>query len=276
VKKPSAILDDYIKDIESVSKLDYFRRNHWRNEFKNFLNSLELYPYEAKQISSDLVFFSYLQNDTSKRNLKLSLSLLQRRSPKYRQKISKIPLIKLPEIEKIDLSDIPSKRLPKSKKSDKPSNKIFLVHGHDSKSVQKLKSLLETEGFDPIVLHLQTSQGQTIIEKFEKHANQAKFAIVLLTPDDWGGKTKTGLVRRARQNVILELGYFFGHLGRENVLCLHKSNVELPSDIHGILYIYFKKSPLERKNEILAELKDAKIKPNLEKSVNEILDELDL
>ncbi|MEL7433910.1 MAG: TIR domain-containing protein, partial [Chloroflexota bacterium] len=43
---------------------------------------------------------------------------------------------------------------------------------------------------------------------------------------------------RARQNVILELGFFIGRLGRERVFVLHKrdDNFELPSDIFGVLY----------------------------------------
>ena len=43
---------------------------------------------------------------------------------------------------------------------------------------------------------------------------------------------------RARQNVVFELGYFMGKLGREKVCLLLKDQVELPSDIGGIVYIY--------------------------------------
>ena len=42
---------------------------------------------------------------------------------------------------------------------------------------------------------------------------------------------------RARQNVILELGYFIGKLGRGRVCALHMEGVEIPSDIHGVLYV---------------------------------------
>jgi len=44
---------------------------------------------------------------------------------------------------------------------------------------------------------------------------------------------------RARQNVIFEFGYFIGLLGRSNVRALYQEGVELPSDIHGMLYIPF-------------------------------------
>jgi predicted nucleotide-binding protein len=62
---------------------------------------------------------------------------------------------------------------------------------------------------------------------------------------------------RSRQNVILEFGYFIGLLGRDRVCCLHKGNVELPSDMHGIVYIPFKESVREVKEMIIKELEGA-------------------
>ena len=78
-----------------------------------------------------------------------------------------------------------------------------------------------------------------MIEKFEAHAGSAGFAIVLLTPDDFGGAASSAPESRprARQNVILELGYFIGKLGRTHVCALYKGNLELPSDIDGFVYI---------------------------------------
>ena len=83
------------------------------------------------------------------------------------------------------------------------------------------------------------SSGRTIIEKFETYSNEISFAIVLLTPDDIGGinvKDQKQLPR-ARQNVIMELGYFMGRLGRKKVCALHKGGIELPSDYQGVVYI---------------------------------------
>jgi predicted nucleotide-binding protein len=95
-----------------------------------------------------------------------------------------------------------------------------------------------------------------VIEKFEAHSNVG-FAIILLTDDDEGkSKTEIDLKKRARQNVVLELGYFIGKLGRSKVLPLYSDGVELPSDIHGLLYI-----PLDKaenwKFSIVKELKEA-------------------
>ncbi len=74
-----------------------------------------------------------------------------------------------------------------------------------------------------------------VIEKFESHAGAAAFAVVLLTADDRGGQ-EDELRPRARQNVIFELGYFIGQLGRSRVAVLYSDGVELPSDMNGVLY----------------------------------------
>ena len=98
---------------------------------------------------------------------------------------------------------------------------------------------LEKLRLDPIILHEQPSMGRTVIEKFEAHADVG-FAVVLLTPDDMGGLASGGEVKpRARQNVILELGYFIGSLGRAKVCALYVEGVEIPSDIHGVLYVSY-------------------------------------
>jgi predicted nucleotide-binding protein len=116
-------------------------------------------------------------------------------------------------------------------------DKVFIVHGHDSGLLQNVARYISSFDIEPIILQEQTGNGQTIIEKLEKNSD-VNFAIVLLTPDDIGSiVSEKDLKPRARQNVILELGYFFGKLGRANVRALYDERVELPSDIIGIEYI---------------------------------------
>jgi len=148
--------------------------------------------------------------------------------------------------------------------------------------------ILKDLGFNPIVLHEQPSSSLTLVEKLEKYSD-VEFVFVLLTPDDvdisradktyieltedmkkfpppsFGRidyrplviKLQQLLLLRARQNVILEFGYFMGKLGRDRVCCLYKGDVELPSDMHGIVYLPFKDSVYECKAEIVTELKEA-------------------
>ncbi len=118
------------------------------------------------------------------------------------------------------------------------SNKVFIVHGHDEVAKVKVARFIEKIKLKAIILHEQVNKGTTIIEKFENHASQVGFAVVLLTPDDIGyPKNKDTLKQpRARQNVILELGYFAGLLGRDKVCVLTKGDIELPSDYLGVVY----------------------------------------
>jgi predicted nucleotide-binding protein len=64
--------------------------------------------------------------------------------------------------------------------------------------------------------------------------------VILLTGDDRGGMWKASYEEqkpRARQNVILELGFFLGKLGRERVCALYQPGVEIPSDYSGVLFV---------------------------------------
>lgn len=116
--------------------------------------------------------------------------------------------------------------------------RVFLVHGHDGDTKLQVAEFLERiTGERPIILHEQADSGRTIIEKFEDYASEIGFAVVLLTGDDVGSaKGADTLNLRARQNVVLELGFFFGKLGRSRVVALHEEGVELPSDLSGVLY----------------------------------------
>jgi predicted nucleotide-binding protein len=119
------------------------------------------------------------------------------------------------------------------------SKRVFIVHGHAKEAKEAVARLLGTLGLDPIILHEQP-MGRTVIEKFEAEG-KVGFAVVLLTPDDVGNAKDqaANLNPRARQNVILELGYFVGTLGRANVCALVRGKVEVPSDFAGVVYETF-------------------------------------
>jgi predicted nucleotide-binding protein len=119
------------------------------------------------------------------------------------------------------------------------SKKVFVVHGHDDGMRETVARFIEKLGLSPIILSEQPNAGKTIIEKFEASSEDVGYAVVLLTPDDIGyPKDRPGEAQpRARQNVILELGYFVAKLGRSGVCALHKGDVEIPSDYHGVLYL---------------------------------------
>jgi predicted nucleotide-binding protein len=114
---------------------------------------------------------------------------------------------------------------------------IFIVHGQDGPAKIEAARFIERAGLKAIVLHEQPNEGRTIIEKFEKHAGGAGFAIVVATDDDVGGRDAAHLRPRARQNVIGEMFWFAGALGRDRVCVLKKGDIEMPSDFAGVGYI---------------------------------------
>jgi CheY-like chemotaxis protein len=119
----------------------------------------------------------------------------------------------------------------------------FIVHGHDRQEVENLSNFVveKLQWERPIVLDQKVSGGLTIIEKFELNARQTDVAFILMTPDDIGGSVSnaTGPQMRARQNVLFDLGYFYGVLRRKSgkVLLLRKGCIEMPSDLMGIIYV---------------------------------------
>jgi Predicted nucleotide-binding protein containing TIR-like domain len=133
---------------------------------------------------------------------------------------------------------------------------IFLVHGRDHGKRDTVARFLQNAGpgDKPIILDELANRGRTLVEKLEQHGDDSKYAVVLLTGDDEGGLTGTPAQPRARQNVILELGWFCGLIGRERVAVLHEPGVELPSDIDGLAYI-----PLtgDWEKRLVRELRDA-------------------
>ncbi len=130
------------------------------------------------------------------------------------------------------------------------SDRVFIVHGHDDLPKERLAHILIELGLTPIILHDQPNKGRTLMEKFEEEASDVGYAFVIMTPDDLGieaklheeiqkGVKQDGLCHRPRQNVVMELGFFYGKLGRNRVCCLVKGDIEKPSDFAGIVYLPF-------------------------------------
>lgn len=138
-------------------------------------------------------------------------------------------------------------------------NRVFVVHGHDEAALQAVARFLEQLGLGIIVLREEADRGRTIIEKFEECASEVGFAVILLTPDDLVTvEVGTAVGSRARQNVVFELGYFAGKLGRGRVCLLRKGAVEIPSDLYGVIYTDFDPSD-GWKMKLVREMKAAKL-----------------
>lgn len=119
------------------------------------------------------------------------------------------------------------------------SKRVFVVHGHDAEMRETVARFLSRLDLEPIILHEQANKGRTVIEKVEANSDVG-FAVILLTPDDEGRRVgDIDLELRARQNVLLELGYFLARLGRDRVCALRRGNVTIPSDFAGVVWETF-------------------------------------
>ena len=126
--------------------------------------------------------------------------------------------------------------LPYLPKAASFTDKIFIVHGHDGELKQSVARIIEKQGIEAIILSERANKGRTIIEKFEDYSDVGG-AICLFTADDLG-KAKNDATdnTRARQNVVIETGYFMGKLGRDHVVILADKGIEMPSDLSGVVY----------------------------------------
>jgi predicted nucleotide-binding protein len=128
---------------------------------------------------------------------------------------------------------------------------VFVVHGHETAALNRLEKYLGSVGVVPIILSRLEESPQSLFQKFMTIGAQAHFAIVLLCADDYGASRRQyeapsvgdrALQFRARQNVILELGFFYGRLGWESVFVVYEEpaqvfpNFERPSDLDGVVF----------------------------------------
>lgn len=144
-------------------------------------------------------------------------------------------------VERLTL--FPAPEQPASGAAPTRGEEVFVVHGHQQDAAGIVARLIEQLGLSAVILDERANQGRTLIEKFEQNTEEVGFAVVLMLADDWGKGPDDDQwpiePNRARQNVVLELGYFVGKLGRGRVAALMGASVEKPSDIHGLAYIAY-------------------------------------
>lgn len=155
------------------------------------------------------------------------------------------------DINKVDLIECfasgPKQSNRETKEEQPLSKKIFIVHGHNEEMKQTVARVVTNLGLNPIILHEQANKGRTIIDKLESNAENIQFAIILLSGDDLAASIKDlegvkdedvgkRLEKRARQNVVFEMGYFAGKLGRSKLFYLLQEDVIKPGDLDGLVY----------------------------------------
>jgi len=145
--------------------------------------------------------------------------------------------------------------------------KVFLVHGRDEGFRDRVARFLEKLGLLVVILQERPNGGRTVIEKIEA-LSDVKCAVVLMTADDIGRlATDKSHQNRARQNVVFELGYFVGKLGRQKVCVLCQPEIEMPSDFAGVVYLRMDDAGLW-KMSLAQELRAASIRVDLNRLCN--------
>lgn len=212
VQQLSATIDDGLVRTFGAETLDYDRYRH----AAEFDNGPFNYAYEVpiQEVHRSLT-----------RSKAKNIALLEQAIESLRERLAEAP-------SPPELAGSPQGPAGPSKGSFR---RVFVVHGHGG-GEHAVAGFLRKLGLEPVILHEKPNEGRTIIEKFEAHSDVG-FAVVLITPDDVGGLREGPQRPRARQNVILELGYFVGRLGRKMVCPLIEGDVELPSDVLGLAWV---------------------------------------
>ena len=219
--------------LEEESKQLIEQRNITRAKFNGYCTLLEGYADKIfGENSPKAEEFSYCY--VEEHSYMTESNIIDSRLDFIQEKIEQIKSLK--KILKIDIDNNSDK---KDKKEQSLGESIFIVHGHDTEVLNRVKKILDRLHLRYTVLHEQPNEGRTLIEKFEKNAQDIGFAIVIMTGDDKGGSKNnksSEYKNRARQNVILELGFFLGKIERKRVCILLEEGVEKPSDYEGVAY----------------------------------------
>jgi len=215
-------IDDEIKRVKELEYIYNYNVNKSHANSQESISSynewysvtLVLFRKHIHRDDPDMQIFSNVDNSGNGHTL--------------RDNYKKICAIYKVMIERIKSSDI-----------TKPMNNknIFIVHGHDNAIKLEVARLIEKIGYKAIILHEQPDAGRTIIEKLEENISNSCFGIVIYTGCDEGRCSgETELRKRARQNVVFEHGYLRAKLGPNRICSLYEENVELPTDLSGVLY----------------------------------------
>lgn len=241
----------YQEDLEKKFEED-FKRWHDRNKAiyrSSFIKPESMYFHEY-----EVLCWKIWGSDTVK---------------EYKENIKRLSNHMQGDIERVDLIECVAEVVePKMVNQPKElSHEIFIVHGHNEEMKQSVARMVTKLSLTPIILHEQPNGGKTIIEKFESNAESISFAIILLSADDLGSsvrdldgvkevEVRQHLEMRARQNVVFEMGFFAGRLGRSQVFLLLQEGVAKPGDLDGIVYTAYDAAHAWR-FELVKELKNA-------------------
>lgn len=171
------------------------------------------------------------------------------------EKIHRLESVK----EKLSLYDEPKQVAPEKAVASlaapvpKP-RRIFISHGR-SDLWRQVQAYIEKDIKIPTLeLAQEANRGRTVLQKLWDESGKCSFVVIVMTGDDQGPDGKP----RARENVMHEIGFFQGRFGLENVCILYEEETNIPSNIHGLVYIPFNKGNIrEVFGELFREIRSA-------------------
>lgn len=132
-------------------------------------------------------------------------------------------------------------RIGENKLEVEKKRKIFISHGR-SVEWYKVQAYIEKDlNIPSLELAQEPNLGRTVLQKLNEEAEKCSVAVIVMTGDDMAVDGEI----RARENVMHEIGFFQGKYGLSNVVLLHEAGVNIPSNIHGLVYIGFPKDTID-------------------------------
>jgi hypothetical protein len=115
--------------------------------------------------------------------------------------------------------------------------RVFISHGRDDAWGQLQTHIEKDLDIRTLELTQEPNRGRTVLQKLTEESDRCSYAVVVMTGDD----EVPGDAPRARQNVVHEIGFFQGKFGLASVCLLYEEGTDIPSNIHGLVYIPFPK-----------------------------------
>jgi predicted nucleotide-binding protein len=119
--------------------------------------------------------------------------------------------------------------------------RIFLGHGRNSLWAKVQLHLQNDLGLETEAWESESRSGNHVIDVLKKMLASCGFAVIVAVGED----TLDSGIKRARPNVIHEIGLFQGRIGFEKVAVLIQEGVEGFSNIEGLQRIYFPQERIE-------------------------------
>lgn len=215
-----------------------------KEDFDNeFWNSYEKYVTEYNRLLNDVQSLGFYKSLKPVEPVPFS-------DQSFKSEFSDIEKAKLREVANASSALLKKVKLLLSPPSETKlnnkvrSNKVFVVYGKEDETSSDVIQTLQKLELEPITLHDEPNSQNSTLGKIEDYPH-VSFAVVVLSPDDLAHpmeEPSESAKYRASQNVILELGYFLGKLGKQNVVAIYnkKENFKVPTDITGVIWIEHK------------------------------------